>query len=282
MSWGFPASRAVAFGAVRSRCVHGSPAVSSCARTYSGQRPRSWTRLGGAFLADRSGRGSGSRRLTEQLAPRFRCPLSSVKSPSDSRKIIGGSRVWPTRGPRDPRALTRTLLIWGYRFGRTTAGGSPRLPGLRMGCRMQRPATDKPAPAGRYGASLRRPATDLGCTYGGPSFTSRDGTDNGERSKGTRYLLSPGGTASTKGQVANLFSKRDRRRRLGSVLRVRVLVHDDRVYLELHQPSCGARIFDRGASLLVLVAGEPVMQQSDIRAPGRRGLVFGGSGTRRG
>jgi cysteine desulfurase/selenocysteine lyase len=48
VSWEFPVLRAVAFGAARSRCVHGSPAVSSCARTYSGQRPRSWTRPGDA------------------------------------------------------------------------------------------------------------------------------------------------------------------------------------------------------------------------------------------
>ena len=51
----------------------------------------------------------------------------------------------PTRGPRDPRALTRTLVISGYRFGLTTPGSSLRLLGLHMGCRMQRPATEKPA-----------------------------------------------------------------------------------------------------------------------------------------
>ena len=49
MSWEPPASRAVAFGAARSRCVHRSPAVSDCARTYSGQRPRSSSRPGSAF-----------------------------------------------------------------------------------------------------------------------------------------------------------------------------------------------------------------------------------------
>ena len=47
--------------------------------------------------------------------------------------------------PRDPRALTRTLLTLGYRVGLTTPGGSPRLLGLHMGCRMQRSAADKPA-----------------------------------------------------------------------------------------------------------------------------------------
>jgi hypothetical protein len=39
VSWIFPDSRAVAFRLAKSRCVHASPAVSSCARTYSGQRP---------------------------------------------------------------------------------------------------------------------------------------------------------------------------------------------------------------------------------------------------
>src|ERR1039457_2957699 len=78
-----------------------------------------------------------------------------VKSPSGSRKITGGSRVWPTHGPRDPRAFTRTLLISGYRFGLTTPGSSPRLPGLHMGCRMQRPATDKPASGWAVRASFR-------------------------------------------------------------------------------------------------------------------------------
>ena len=42
----------------------------------------------------------------------------------------------PTHGPRDPQALTRTLLISGYRFGLTTLGSSLRLPALHMGCRM--------------------------------------------------------------------------------------------------------------------------------------------------
>ena len=47
MSWDFPASRAVASGLLRSRSVHGNPAVFGCARTYSGQDPRSCTGLGG-------------------------------------------------------------------------------------------------------------------------------------------------------------------------------------------------------------------------------------------
>jgi hypothetical protein len=39
MAWDFPDSRAGAFGPMKSRCGHGSPAVSSRARTYSGQDP---------------------------------------------------------------------------------------------------------------------------------------------------------------------------------------------------------------------------------------------------
>ena len=138
----------------------------------------------GRIWADRSGRGSRSGRFTEPLAPGFRWPPSSVKSPSGSRKITGGSRVWPTRGPRNPRALTRTLLISGYRVGLTTPGVSPCLLGLHMGCRMQRPATDKPASSW---PRRRQFSADLLLTWDVPavdlSYTSRDGTDNGERSK---------------------------------------------------------------------------------------------------
>jgi len=55
--------------------------------------------------------------------------------------------------------------------------------------------------AGRCGVIFRWPPADLGCTCGGPFMPSRDGTDNGERSKGTRYLrpsvslANPGGRA---------------------------------------------------------------------------------------
>ena len=87
--------------------------------------------------------------------------------------------------PTGPRALTRTLLLSGYRVGLTTPGSSPRLPGLRMGCRMQRPATDKPAVQLAGAAPV---SADLLLTWDVPavdlSYTSRDGTDNGERSKG--------------------------------------------------------------------------------------------------
>jgi hypothetical protein len=172
VSWGFPASRAVASGSLTSSCVHGSPAVSSCARTYSGQRPRSWTRPGGAFGPIARGRGSGSGRYTEPLVPGFRWPAvlgeEPVRFPEDHWWIDRLAHAWPTGSPRDPRAITRTLLISGYRFGLTTPGGSPRLLGPHMGCRMQRSVRINRLPAGRCGVSFRRPPTDLGCTCGGP------------------------------------------------------------------------------------------------------------------
>jgi hypothetical protein len=69
---------------------------------------------------------------------------SSVKNPPGSGKITGGTRVWPTHGPRDPRAVARTLLISGYRFGLTTPGSRPSLPGWRMGTvRVTKPAASR-------------------------------------------------------------------------------------------------------------------------------------------
>jgi hypothetical protein len=76
--------------------------------------------LGGSF-----GTGKRSERFTEPLAPGFRCPPSPVNSPSGSRKITGGSTVWPTHGPRDPQALTRTLRISGVSLWTEHAGQQP-------------------------------------------------------------------------------------------------------------------------------------------------------------
>jgi hypothetical protein len=130
--------------------------------------------------------GAGKRK---RAIPRTALPLdfdgspSSVKNPPGSGKITGGSRVWPTHDPRDPRAVARTMLISAYRFGLTTPGSRPILPGRRMGCRRQRPATDKPAsswPAPVSAGLLLTwdvPAVDLSCT-------SRDGTDGHDRPTG--------------------------------------------------------------------------------------------------
>jgi hypothetical protein len=90
VSWGYPASRAVAFGAAKSRCVHESPAVSSGARIYSGQRPRLGTRPGGVFWADCSGRGGGSGRLTKPLVPGFRWPAVLGEEPAR----LSGDHWW--------------------------------------------------------------------------------------------------------------------------------------------------------------------------------------------
>ena len=107
--------------------------------------------LGGLLGAGKAEAGGSPNRLLLD----FDGPQSSVKNPSGSGKITGGSRDWPTHGPWDRRAVARALLISGYRFGLTTPGSRARLPGLRMSCRMQRPATDKPASSWAVRASFR-------------------------------------------------------------------------------------------------------------------------------
>ena len=110
------------------------PAVHGCiADSVRDHEPGPVAHLG----ADYSGRGSGSGRFTEPLDPGFRCLPSSVKSRQALGRSLVGSRFRPMLGLRDSRALTTTLLLSGYRFGLPTPGGSPRLPGLHKGCRMQ-------------------------------------------------------------------------------------------------------------------------------------------------
>jgi hypothetical protein len=95
--------------------------------------------------------------FTEPLVPGFRCPPSSGKGPSGSRKITRGSRVWPTGSTGShENAADIGVSTWTDHAG--------VLPGLRRGCRMQQSATDKPASS--WPAHL--PLTDLGCTCGGP------------------------------------------------------------------------------------------------------------------
>src|ERR1022692_418050 len=127
------------------------------------------------------GRVVGSLRARKRRQ-RFTEPLAAVISMTTvlgdeyarpPRTITGGPTVWPTHGPRNPPAVTRTLLlISGCRLGlgRNCAvrrrGASFALPhpggvrrqaapaGPRVVCRMQRPATDEPRPpAGRCGAA---------------------------------------------------------------------------------------------------------------------------------
>jgi hypothetical protein len=107
----------------------------------------------------------------------------------------GLARAWPT-GSADGG---ETLLISGYRLGLgaelcclgavaldlpcCAAGSRPRLPGPRMVCRTQRPATgtrSQLADDGQGSAGLL-PASEVPAVD--PSCTSGVGTDDGERSK---------------------------------------------------------------------------------------------------
>ena len=183
MSWEFPASRAVAFGP-RSRCVHGSPAVSSCARTYSGQRPRSWTRPGGAFGRIARGREAEAGGSPNRLLLDSDGPPSPAKSPSGSQKITGGSRVWPTHGPRGPRPGENHADI-GVSLWTDHAGQQPAdawSAAWAAECN-ERPRINQ-LPIGRCAPV----SADLLLTWDVPavdlSYTLRDGADNGERSKG--------------------------------------------------------------------------------------------------
>src|ERR1035441_1378109 len=143
MAWAYLGLRAVL---VLSRCVSCCAAVSPCIAVVTD------------IWRTESGR---SQRFTEPLAPPdLRCWPSSVQG-QPGAEVHWWSTVWPTHSPRDPGAVAGTLLISGYRLGPwrscaawrrgaycalTTPGSRPRLPGLRMACRMQRPATDEPAP----------------------------------------------------------------------------------------------------------------------------------------
>ena len=175
--------RAVTSWPLTSRCVRGSPGVSGCAQTYSGQRPRSWARPGGTFGRELLDAGKRKRAVHRTAGSWIPMPAALCEQLVRLRKITGGSTVWPTHGLRDPQGAHENVLISGYRVGLTTPRGSPRLPGLRMSCRMQDGPRINQLPTGWCGAGLRRPPTDLRCTYGGPFIYPRDGTDNGERSK---------------------------------------------------------------------------------------------------
>ena len=72
--------------------------------------------------------------------------------------IEGLACAWPTgsMGSRESPADVR-----GYRVGLTAPGSRPRLPGLGMGFRMPRPATDKCASSRAVLHQFRRPLADL-------------------------------------------------------------------------------------------------------------------------
>jgi hypothetical protein len=161
------------------------------------------------------GRGVGSfptrrrsKRFTEPLAPGFRRPTvlgeEPARPPDDHWWSDSPALAWPTRsaGSREnPVAGYRGVALdWGgtvppggvalhlrYHAGGVRRQAAPA--GPRVVCRMQRPATDEPRPpAGRCGAAAAPVSADLSLTCDVPavdlSRTSRDGTDDGERSKG--------------------------------------------------------------------------------------------------
>ena len=135
MSWEFPVSRAVAFVAVRSRCVHGSPAVSSCARTYSGQRPRSWTRHSGAFgrIAWSGKRKRAAHRTAGSWISIARRPRQPAGQPGPSPPAQRhGHRLQDTFQTACPPAITkgqaRHLLGEGGLGARVVAAEEPAAP----------------------------------------------------------------------------------------------------------------------------------------------------------
>src|ERR1039457_6338388 len=141
--------------------------------------------------ADRSGRGGGSGRVTEPPAPLFRWPAvlgeEPVRLAEDHWRVQGLAPAWPMGSP----GSRENAADIGYRFGltRRAAGRACLVCGWAAEC------NDQPRinllPAGRcapVSAGLlliwHVPAVDLSCP-------SRDGTDDGERSKRTRDLRSP-------------------------------------------------------------------------------------------
>jgi hypothetical protein len=84
----YPGLRAVAWGPARSCCIHVSPAVSSCARTYSGRESGPWSGVSGRSLARICPRclGPGVFRLTSAAgSPRPRRTLIQAVAASCPR-----------------------------------------------------------------------------------------------------------------------------------------------------------------------------------------------------
>ena len=75
--------------------------------------------------------------------------------------IEGLACAWPTAS----MASRESLRMPGYRVGLTAPGSRPRLPGLSMGFRMPRPATDKRASSWAVLHQFRRPLADLRWTF---------------------------------------------------------------------------------------------------------------------
>ena len=153
VSWGFPVSRAFL---LLYRCVSSCSAVSRCVAVVTD------------IWRTESGR---SQRFTEPLAPGFRWPPvlgeEPARLPDDHWWAEGPG---PTHGPRDFTSSRDNLADTGATLRTNRAGQQPATAGLRMGGRMQRPATDKPASSWPVPRQFRRPLTDLGCTCRGPTM----------------------------------------------------------------------------------------------------------------
>jgi hypothetical protein len=110
VSWEFPVSRAVAFGAVMSHYIYVSPAVSSCAWTKSGQRPRSWAGPDGAFGRDRSGgKRSGAVHRTACFWNSMVCRSQRRGRPAGPGRSLVADRSGPRMDQLPMRSAGRAL-----------------------------------------------------------------------------------------------------------------------------------------------------------------------------
>jgi len=178
VSWVFLVLRAVALGLAKSRCVHDSPAVSSCARTYSGQRP---------------GRARGPPDRFSLAGPVIRGRAGGLPA---SGKTIGAGARWPANGPqhlpaarrprqaRDLAADSQGCAIQGSTAVISVSPARAALPPLvrDAGARPGGPARPASSAAGSRSVRICRRLMDLSSTFGGPGCTWRSGTDDGQRS----------------------------------------------------------------------------------------------------
>ncbi len=155
MSWVFPASQTIAFSQTRSHGVHESPTVSSCAWTYSGQRP------------------GPTSDPAHRLSPVARVIWGSTDgAASPPGKIIGGARsclCGAHRIRRPARRLPTGTGSRGYQH-------SPRLspPEERCGSQCPWPAANSGGSAlSRAGIAVRVGLMDLPSTFGERTWATR-------------------------------------------------------------------------------------------------------------
>ena len=182
MAWDFPDSRSAVSGPMMSRCVHVSPAVSGCARTYSGQRP---------------GRTSGP---LYRVPPRLRRLSGTVGGCIWPREDHCDCRPGPRMARRTHRAACPFLVGPGSRggvaellspLGALRRSALRRLRGWSPWSAMQRSRPGAPErirlPPRRItlpAVTCRGPAADLACT-------SRSGTDAGRYQARGQISASP-------------------------------------------------------------------------------------------